>query len=276
MRLRIVNIVIVGLCYLTASAQINKKQLTYDDFKSHLKIDFNYELLIETFGQPSKEIGSGIFIYVYDLYDSTEVMIGYSDRIIYADHTDKNSNVLNRLLSYSEPKISNACIDYYFNNYQFINIEKPIDEIFKYNKGLTFRNYKVVDTYSAYFDKNTYIEIKVDKFDINQHTVTRDLTDGCIDPSHSIKIDGEIFWGSDGDLPLFEFKSAFFIMSNKKFKIPVHNMYNPWFVKPISFSRYLCNENYIYLLSFSDGAGGYIAFYLETFHGLELIDVIMP
>ena len=53
-------------------------------------------------------------------------------------------------------------------------------------------------------------------------------------------------------------------------------MYNPWFVKPYSFKRFMCNNNYIYLLGFSDGAGGYMAFYLETENGLELIDIIIP
>lgn len=139
-----------------------------------------------------------------------------------------------------------------------------------------FRNYKVVDSYTSYFSKAVYIEIEIDKFDIDQHIVTRDTSDGYTDLFSVIKIDGKNYWGSDGELPLFEITQAIFFKDNKMFNIPIENMYNPWFVKPTTFARYLCNNNYIYKFGFSDGAGGYIAFYLETLNGLELIDIIMP
>ena len=151
MRLNLINIIIIGLCHLSASAQINKEQLNCDDFKSYLKKDFNYESLVETFGQPVKEIENGIFIYVYDLYDSTKIVIGYSDVIIYAKHTDKDNKILDELLINSEPKKYHDCIEYYFKNYQSDSIEKPVDEIFEYNKGLTFRNNKVIDTFYRIF-----------------------------------------------------------------------------------------------------------------------------
>ena len=72
--------------------------LTYSDFKKNLKADMTYEQIVEKFGQPSTDIGSGIHIYVYDLTDSTEIWIGYTDRIHYARHMDTNQQLLDSII----------------------------------------------------------------------------------------------------------------------------------------------------------------------------------
>jgi len=53
---------------------------------------------LETFGGPEKDLGSGIHIYVYTLEDSTEVWIGITNVILYANHMDKDQHLLKELI----------------------------------------------------------------------------------------------------------------------------------------------------------------------------------
>jgi hypothetical protein len=48
--------------------------------------------VIETLGLPDKDIGSGIYIYVYELADGSQVIIGSPDgkQILYMSHVLKN------------------------------------------------------------------------------------------------------------------------------------------------------------------------------------------
>lgn len=77
---------------LTALAQNDSNALTFEDFKSNLKQDMDNKTIVETFGQPNKNIGSGICIFVYELSDSTTMIIGCTDRVLYAHHSDKDGN----------------------------------------------------------------------------------------------------------------------------------------------------------------------------------------
>jgi shikimate 5-dehydrogenase len=72
--------------------------LTYDYFKANLKPDMTYNSIVTKFGTPLKDIGSGIHIYVYQLTDSSEIWIGYSDKILYARHMDKNGQIIENLI----------------------------------------------------------------------------------------------------------------------------------------------------------------------------------
>lgn len=67
---------------------------TFSDFRNYLKADMDYNTFTAKFGPPSQDIGSGIHIYVYNLADSTEILIGYTNKIIYARHVDKARNIL--------------------------------------------------------------------------------------------------------------------------------------------------------------------------------------
>ena len=67
---------------------------TVSYFRDNLKPDMNYNSIVAKFGEPAKDIGSGIHIYVYVLADSTEIWIGYADKIIYARHMDKNHQLI--------------------------------------------------------------------------------------------------------------------------------------------------------------------------------------
>lgn len=61
---------------------------------NNLKPDMTYDSIVAKFGEPSKDLGSGIHIYVYVLTDSTEIWIGYADKIIYARHMDKDYQII--------------------------------------------------------------------------------------------------------------------------------------------------------------------------------------
>ena len=69
---------------------------TLDDFKNTLNESQDIETIFSKFGEPQADIGSGIHIYVYELNDSTEIWIGYVDRILYVQHVDSDGNNLER------------------------------------------------------------------------------------------------------------------------------------------------------------------------------------
>jgi hypothetical protein len=75
-----------------------KEGLDYTDFEKSLKADMNYSTIVSLFGEPDSDIGSGIHIYVYRLIDSTEVWIGYTDKILYARHVDKDQQLIGTLI----------------------------------------------------------------------------------------------------------------------------------------------------------------------------------
>jgi len=81
----------------TNENDINKHGLKYSDFENNLKSDMTFNSIVATFGEPSNDIGSGIHIYVYQLSDSTELWIGYTDKILYARYVDENGQIIENL-----------------------------------------------------------------------------------------------------------------------------------------------------------------------------------
>ena len=71
---------------------------TVEFFETHLQLDMNHAKLISVFGEPDKDLGSGIHIYVYNLDDNTEVWVGITDKLLYANHVDTNKNLLKVLI----------------------------------------------------------------------------------------------------------------------------------------------------------------------------------
>jgi hypothetical protein len=83
------NIVVFALLLLFLGCQKDEsveKKLTFEDFKDKLEIGMNYSDIIINFGDPDEDIGSGLHIYMYKLEDSSEVWIGYSNKIEYIKH----------------------------------------------------------------------------------------------------------------------------------------------------------------------------------------------
>lgn len=60
--------------------EMNRKKLTYDYFIQNFKKEMKYSDIVNTFGPPDKNIGSGIDIYQYNLEDKTKILIGYVDK----------------------------------------------------------------------------------------------------------------------------------------------------------------------------------------------------
>ena len=73
---------------------------TLDDFKNTLSDSYDIDTIFFKFGLPHYDIGSGIHIYVYDLNDSTQIWIGYSDHIWYVKNIDLDGNMLEELYRY--------------------------------------------------------------------------------------------------------------------------------------------------------------------------------
>lgn len=73
------------------------ENLSYRDFKE-LTPEMKYETIVDKFGRPDKDMGSGIHIYVYKLADNTEIWIGYTDVILYARHMDSQQNLLHVII----------------------------------------------------------------------------------------------------------------------------------------------------------------------------------
>ncbi|WP_428324364.1 hypothetical protein [Nitrosopumilus sp.] len=79
------------------SSYMEKIVPTLDDFKYTLSESHDINNIFSKFGEPHKDIGSGIHIYVYELNDSTEVWIGYGDDIWYVKHVDHDGSFLEEL-----------------------------------------------------------------------------------------------------------------------------------------------------------------------------------
>ena len=84
------------------SSYMEKIVPTIDDFKQTLSESYDINTIFSKFGEPHKDIGSGIHIYVYELNGNTEVWIGYVDDIWYVKHVDLNGNVLEELFEKNE------------------------------------------------------------------------------------------------------------------------------------------------------------------------------
>jgi hypothetical protein len=88
----------VSHCCQSHSSNCDEEDcLCYCDFKNNLKQDMTYNQIVARFGEPDADIGSGIHIYVYVLCDSSEVGIGYTDRILYARHMTADREIIEEL-----------------------------------------------------------------------------------------------------------------------------------------------------------------------------------
>ena len=90
----IVIVFLIAAC--SQDEEVNRNSIDY--FETHLQNDMSHQKLMFVFGQPDKDLGSGIHIYVYKLDDTTEVWVGITDKIHYANHVDQNQNLLKVLI----------------------------------------------------------------------------------------------------------------------------------------------------------------------------------
>lgn len=91
-------ITVILFSFACSEEDMRKAPLTYDHFKANLTAEMTYADFVDFFGEPTKDIGSGIHMYVYELSDATEIWIGYADEIIYARHVDENGLLLEEMI----------------------------------------------------------------------------------------------------------------------------------------------------------------------------------
>lgn len=71
---------------------------TISFFEKNLSSEMTLREVKATFGKPDEDVGSGIHIFVYNLADGTNVLIGITDVLLYARHVDESGNVLQELI----------------------------------------------------------------------------------------------------------------------------------------------------------------------------------
>ncbi|MBO9702417.1 MAG: hypothetical protein J7604_19560 [Sporocytophaga sp.] len=81
-----------------ACSKPQKKELSLSDFETKIKSDMDYYTMVEAFGKPSKDIGRGIHIYVYDLKDSTKMLVGFTDKVLYAKQVNHREEIVKDVL----------------------------------------------------------------------------------------------------------------------------------------------------------------------------------
>jgi ADP-ribose pyrophosphatase YjhB (NUDIX family) len=88
----------VVLCSSCSEEDHTADAKTVEQFRKHLRVDMSYRDLVIFFGEPNRDQGSGIHIYVFVLQDSTEVWIGFTDRLHSARHVGEDQNLLSILI----------------------------------------------------------------------------------------------------------------------------------------------------------------------------------
>lgn len=59
---------------------------TLDFFIANLNKTLTYEQAIKIFGEPDRDVGSGLYIPEYDLDDGSTIILGFATKIVYARH----------------------------------------------------------------------------------------------------------------------------------------------------------------------------------------------
>lgn len=87
--------------FLTGSCRedsVSSAPRTVDEFSRKVQADTSFPMLVDLFGWPDADKGSGVHIYVYMLLDGTQIWIGFSSQILYMMHVDKDGALITKLL----------------------------------------------------------------------------------------------------------------------------------------------------------------------------------
>lgn len=96
-RIYLFAFILIIVVFCSKRSHSPKEALSFSDFANNLSFEMSYHSIVATFGEPSMDLGSGIHIYVYQLVDSTELWIGYANKVLYAIHMDKNQQIIDSL-----------------------------------------------------------------------------------------------------------------------------------------------------------------------------------
>lgn len=160
--------ILASLCVFIAYAQpnITNNKRDYATFIQFIKPDMKYKDIVTFFGEPDKNIGSGVDIYVFNLSDSSKAIIGYSDKILYVEHVDKNKKIVER----TEMNHKKLTYDYFIQNFKkemkysdIVNTFGPPSK--NIGSGIDIYQYNLEDKTKiliGYTDKTLYVK-HVDK-----------------------------------------------------------------------------------------------------------------
>ena len=100
MRKVLLTILLTGMLFTYCSKKGNSDPApdTVGYFMVNLKAEMKYTEIVNVFGDPDGDKGSGIHIYVYDLSDGTAVWIGYTDKIMYARHVNSSGQIIHTII----------------------------------------------------------------------------------------------------------------------------------------------------------------------------------
>ena len=133
----------------------------------------------------------------------------------------------------------------YANRIKYVSDYQQIASVFEDENKIIFK------------DNTISVEIKIREFDKSKHIITYEKEGSS---SWISKIDGKDFWGTDGDLPRYEYEYINITINNSKFFLPkeaINNLFEPdshW-VK-VNYDK---ANDILYIQSMnSDGAGGYV------------------
>ena len=153
------------------------------------------------------------------------------------------------------------------------NIKKSQQNIENVKKQETEIDYSEdMPTDMEYLNHNENSTLEIDTIKIKHKELDLFLIRKTFDPKKhkldksKLTIDGESFFGTDGDFPAYELSEAYVEQNGQKISLETSKMYNPWFGKGDVFHHQIIfnrNDNgFLIFGTFSDGAGFYGAEWL--------------
>lgn len=91
-------LILLGAVFFSCNDDEPLERNTLSFFERNISEEMTLREVKATFGKPDEDVGSGIHIFVYNLADGTNVLIGITDVLLYARHVDENGNVLQELI----------------------------------------------------------------------------------------------------------------------------------------------------------------------------------
>jgi len=141
-----------------------------------------------------------------------------------------------------------------YNGYVYVNRIKYISDYQSISKKNETENKLILG------NNNVSIEVKIRDFDKSKHTISY-ANDGGDNGGWNFvsKIDGEDYWGTDGDLPREEYEYISITKNNSKYFLPneaIKNLFEPDFrLTEVNYDK---ENDILYIQSInSDGAGSY-------------------
>ena len=93
-----VLLIVLSVLLLTACSRSRAPEGSLEFFRQNLKSNMDINQIKETFGEAETLEDPLCSVYKYHLGDSTQVWIGYTDKMVYACFVDKDFNLVEDLV----------------------------------------------------------------------------------------------------------------------------------------------------------------------------------